>query len=278
MTALRMSFIFLLCFTASTFIWTHLSYSETAISELTLTGDVIFKEIYQPGSGLPVGKIQLVRGEAIVYHRDSAEGYRIQPGLPMYVGDSMRTHGTAWILCRLIDGSHIVLTPQTTLTILQSSHNSVRKTMVSFLHLKHGSARFKLNPMPELSSYDFKVRTAMAFTSTKEADFVVKATLDATDIIAFEKSRLEVTGMAQPEDVIFLSDFQRVSVTKDDVFPAVETLSLEDIETIMADFRPAPPRVFFSAGAKKSKQDHITDEILVEEDIVEEQPQSVDTD
>jgi hypothetical protein len=269
MAALRINLIFLLCLTASSILWGRPSFSETTILEKTLTGDIVIKERYQPGSGLPVGKIQSVRGEAIVFHRDPSVGYRIQTGLPLYAGDIMRTRATAWILCRLIDGSKIVLTPQTTLTILQSSYNSVRKTSVSFLYLKHGGARFKLNPMPDLSSYDFKVQTEVAFTLASEADFVVKANPQATDIIAFEKSRLEVTAMAQPEEVTFLSDFQRVIVTEEIISPTVETLSRADIETMMADFHPVPQSTLLAAGTKNNRQDHKADETLVEEDIVE---------
>ncbi len=270
MLALRMNFIFLLCLTASTILWGRPSFSETTISEQTLAGDIIIKKMYHPGSGLPVGKIQSVRGEAIVFHRDPTVGYRIQTGLPLYAGDTMRTRGSAWILCRLIDGSNIVLTPETSLTILESSYNPVQKTSVSFLYLKHGGARFKLNPMPDLSSYDFKVQTEVALTWAGEADFVVKANPGATDIIAFEKSRLEVSGMAQPEEVTFLSDFQRVTVTEEIIAPTVETLSREDIETLMADFNPAPPSTKLATGTTNNHQDYKIDETLVEEDIVED--------
>ncbi|MEE9574968.1 MAG: FecR domain-containing protein [Gammaproteobacteria bacterium] len=270
MAALRMNLIFLLCLTASTILWGRPSFSETTISEQTLTSDIVIKEMYQPGSGLPVGKIQSVRGEAIVFHRDPTVGYRIQTGLPLYAGDIMRTRATAWILCRLIDGSNIVLTPETTLTILQSSYNSARKTSVSFLYLKHGGARFKLNPMPALSSYDFKIQTEVAFTWAREADFVVKANPEATDIIAFENSRLEVTTMAQPEEVTFLSDFQRVIVTEEIISLTVETLSREDIETLMADFHPTPQSTWLTDDTKNNSQDHKTDDTLVEEDIVED--------
>ncbi|CAB1062808.1 hypothetical protein D1BOALGB6SA_7590 [Olavius sp. associated proteobacterium Delta 1] len=270
MAALRIILIFLLCLTASTLLWGHPSFSETNISEQTLTSDIVIKEMYQPGSGLPVGKIQSVRGEAIVFHRDPTVGYRIQTGLPLYAGDIMRTGQTAWILCRLIDGSHIVLTPKTTLTILQSSYNSSRKTGVSFLYLQHGGARFMLNPMPDLISYDYKVQTEEAFTLASEADFVVKANPAATEIIAFEKSRLEVTAMAQPEEITFLSDFQRTIVAEKTIFPTVETLSREDIEIMMAGFHTAPPGKSFAAGTINKRRDRETEDMLIEEDIVED--------
>ncbi|MBT8363952.1 MAG: FecR family protein [Deltaproteobacteria bacterium] len=262
MMSSRNNLIFLLCLISTLILVERQSFSETTISEQTLAGDIIIKEMYEPGSGLPVGKIQSVWGQAIVFHRDPTVGYRIQTGLPLYAGDIMHTRATAWILCRLVDGSNIVLTPETTLTILQSSYNSARKAGVSFLYLKHGGARFELNPMPGLTAYDFKVQTETAFTLAREADFIVKANPEATDIIAFEKSRLEVTGMAQPEEITFLSDFQRAIVTQEMISPTVETLSRDDIETVMANFHPAPQSTLLAAGTapKNNRQDHKIDE------------------
>lgn len=270
MSVLRKKLIFLSFVTASFMFFGHPSFSETTISEQTLTGDIIIEEIYQPGSGLPVGKIQSVQGQATVFHRDPTVGYRIQTGLPLYAGDIIRTRATAWILCRLIDGSHIVLTPQTTLTIHQSSYISSRITGVSFLYLKQGSARFKLNPIPDVFSYDYKVQTEVAFTLARDGDFAVKATPEATEIVAFEKSRLEVTALAQPEEITFLSDFQRTIITEKIISPIVETLSREDIELMMAGFRAAPPGTMSAAGTINERPDRKTEDTLIEEDIVED--------
>ena len=269
MAALRMILIVLVCLTASTIPWGRPSFSETTISEQTLAGDIVIQETYHPASGLPVGKIQSVRGEAIVFHRDPTVGYRILSGLPLYAGDIMRTRAAAWIFCRLIDGSHIVLSPLTSLTILQSNYNPARKSSVSFLYLNHGSARFTLKPLPDLSSYDFKVQTDAVFTLAQEGDFVVKANPEATDIVAFENSRLEVTGIAQPEAVTFLSDFQRAIVTEGNFSPTVETLSRQDIETIQANFHPAPQSTLFAVGTNRNREEPETDESPTEEDIVE---------
>ena len=202
------------------------SLSETTISEQTLAGDIIIEEMFQPGSGLPVGKILSVRGEALIFHRDPAVGYRAQTGLPLYAGDIIRTRGTSWISCRLIDGSNIALTAGATLTILQSNYNSARQSSVSFLKLNHGGARFKFNPSPDLSSPEFKIQTETAFIVTQNADFVVRLNPAETEIIALENSRLEVTGMARPEEVTFLSDFQRAIVTEEIISPTVEGLEI----------------------------------------------------
>ena len=222
------------------------SFSQTDFSEQTLTSDVLIEDEYQPGSGLPVGKIQSVWGEALVFHRDPAVGYRIQTGLPLYAGDIIRTGATAWIRCRLIDGSLIALAPDTTLTVLQSLCSSVRKTCVSQLFLKRGDARFKLNPPSDAGSYEFKVQTDSAAASAEEADFAVRAIAQTTGFVALEKSRLALASRAQPEEVTFLSDFQKTILSPKTVSPTVEVLSREETETILKVFYPVPPIALFA--------------------------------
>ena len=282
MAAMRIYSTFFLGLIALTLLWGPPSFSESTISEQTLSSDMIIEEMYQPGSGLPVGKIQLVRGQAVVSHRDPTVGFRIQTGLPLYAGDILRTRETAWIFCRLLDGSHIVLAPKTTLTILQSSYNANLKTSVTFLDLERGGARFKLNSRPELSAYDYKVQTAAALIRTSAADFVVRTNPAATEIFALENSRLEVTGRAQPQEVIFLADFQKTIVSPAVISPQVETLARENMEALVTGFNPAPPGTLAADGTKDEGQDEVKDEVkdkgrspktedmLIEEDIVDD--------
>ena len=251
--------IFLSCLIASFLLPGRPSFCETTISEKTLSSDIVIKDVYQPGSGLPVGKITALQPEAIVFHRDPAVGYRARTGLPLYQGDTIRTREAGWILCRLIDGCQFALMSQTTLTILQSNYNSARKTSASFLHLIQGSARFKLMPLPDLSSYEFKVQTQTAFTVTGNADFVVKAAPESTEIIALDKSRLEVTGMAAPEEIIVLSDFQRTVVREHMISKTVETVSREKAGTMMAEFH-LTPRINLFASAPETIHKDVTDD------------------
>lgn len=283
----RKNLILLLCVTVSTILWGQPSISETSISEQTLTSDIIFKELFQPGSGLPVGKIYSVQGEAFIFHHDPTVGYQIHTGLPLYVGDIIRTRESARILCRLIDGSNIILIPHTSLTIIQSSYNTARKTSISFLFLEHGGARFNLNPNPGLNSYDFKVQTELAFAMAGDADFAVKATTEATDIVAFENSRVEVTAMAQPEETTYLSGYQRTVISEETISPTVDVPPREYIENLMSEFHSAPRSTLLAARPKVDGEGKKADETpageetrpeektpmeetIVEEDIVED--------
>ena len=55
--------------------------ADKAMSERSLAADTIIKEVFQAGTGLPVGKIQSVRGETFIFHRDLSTGYRARSGL-----------------------------------------------------------------------------------------------------------------------------------------------------------------------------------------------------
>lgn len=255
MSVMKKTLIFLSCCIASLILMERPSLCETAVTEKTLSPDMVVQEMYQPGSGLPVGKIKAVRGEALVFHRGLAVGYRLRTGLPLYQGDIIRTGETGWISCRLVDRCQIALMSQTTFAILQSNYNSARKTSASFLQLKQGSTRFKLMPLPDLTSYEFKVETETAHMVTGNADFVVRAEPETTEITAFDNSRLEVSGMAAPEDALILSDFQRTIVRKEMFSKTVEAVSREDAETMMAEFHLTPQTNLFAAGPKSIHKD-----------------------
>ena len=236
--------------------------AEMSMSERSLPADTVITDTFQAGSGLPVGKIQSVRGEIYVFHRDPSVGYRAKTGLPLYQGDILHTRKNSRILCRLVDGSRLAMAPGTMLTLLQSSSNSARKSAVSFLSLKQGGARFYVNPRPELSIFEFKVQTETAFVQAQAADFVIKAYPGYTEISAFDNSRLEVTSLAEPEEVHFLSDYQRTVVRPDSVAPVVETVSPIEAEVLMAEFRLVPDNKLVASGSINHRAPDITEETL----------------
>ena len=251
MPALRINLIYLLCIFLPFLLSGHPSFAEMIISEELLPADAIVEELFQAGSGLPVGKIQAVRGEAIVYHRDPAVAYRAKTGLPLYHGDTIITRNAGRILCRLIDGTIFSLVPKTRLAILQSNHNSARKTSLSFLSLKHGGGHFQVSPPAEILSHEVKIQTVTAFAQARNADFIIKSTQDATEIITFEHSRLEVTDLSAPEVTFFLTDFQR-TVVADTLGPQIaESVSQEEAEALMAEARVSPQSHLFASSAEK---------------------------
>ncbi len=227
----------------------HPAVSERFISERPLPADTIIKDSFEAGTGLPVGKIQSVRGETFIFHRDPSLGYLAKAGLPLYQGDILQTPGNSRIQCRLVDGSRLVMAPGTVLTLLQSNSNSARNSSLSFLSLKQGGVRFYVSGSSEIGAFEFKVQTETAFVQAQKADFVIRSNPGLTEITTFENSRLEVTNLVEPEEIQILSDYQRAVVRPESGSPAVETVSAMDAEVLMAEFRLAPDTKLFATGA-----------------------------
>ena len=260
MPASRNNLIYILCLFLLLLLFGQPSLAEMIISEKSLPADAFVEEFFQGGSGLPVGKIQAVRGEAIIFHREPTVGYQAKTGLPLYHGDTISTRSNGRILCRLIDGTIFSLVPETTLTILQCNHNSARKTSVSFLSLKHGDGRFQVKEPAELFSHEFKIQTNTTFVQTRDAEFIIRASQDTTEIIAFEKSRLEVTNLAEPEAIFFLSDFQRTIVEDKSGPQLIETVSQDEAEEMITETRLLPQSSLFASSAEKyGKEDTATE-------------------
>jgi hypothetical protein len=270
MPALRNNYRYMLFLFLLLLLFGQPSFAEMIISEKSLPADAIVEELFQGGSGLPVGKVQAVRGEVIVFHREPTVGYQAKTGLPLYHGDTISTRNNGRILCRLIDGTIFSLVPETTLTILQCNHNSARKSSVSFLSLRHGDGRFQVKATAEVLSHEFKIQTDTAYAQSQEADFIIKASQDTTEIITFEKSRLEVTNLAEPEVTFFLSDFQR-AVVEDKMGPQMaETVTQDEAEAMMAEIRLLPQSKLFASSAEKYREEDTAAEALKSGSNVEE--------
>ena len=235
-----------------------LSFAEMNISEKSLPADTLVKDVFQGGSGLPVGKIQAVRGEVVVYHQEPTMGFRLKAGLPLYQGDIIKTRINGRILCRLIDGTIFSLVPETTLTILKCNYNSARKESEAFLSLKHGDGRFQVKTMVGVLSNEFKIQTYTAVAQAQTADFIIRASLNMTEIISFEKSRLEVTNLAEPEMSFVVADYQRVFVQdKSDLQSGpqmVETVSQDEAEEMIAKTRLLPQNYLFASSPEKYRE------------------------
>lgn len=247
----RKKFIWLTCFMLFLLLMAPAVIGETSVSERSLPADTVIADTFQAGTGRPVGKLQSVQGETIIFHRDPSVGYRAKAGLPLYQGDILITRKNSRIVFRLVDGSRLTMAPGAMLTLLQSDSNSARKSSVSFLALKQGGVRFYVNPRSELSTFEFKVETETAFVQAQAADFIIKAGRGYTEILAFDNSRLEVTSLAEPEETHFLSDYQRTVVRPESVAPVVETVSPTDAEVSKAEFRLVPDNKSLASGSLK---------------------------
>jgi hypothetical protein len=116
--------------------------------------------------------------------------------------------------------------------------------------------------LAEIISHEFKIQTNTTFVSTREADFIIKARQDSSEIITFEESRLEVTNLAEPEAIFVLSDFQR-AVVEDELGPQmIETVPQGEAEGMIAATRLLPQSNLFASSVEKYRAEDAAAEAL----------------
>jgi hypothetical protein len=226
------------------------------------------REIYQAGPGLPVGKIQSIWGISAVRHSNAPDSYLARVGLPLFSGDTVVTAENGSLGCRLNDGSIIKLAADSKLTIHYSAHYTNRKSSISSLTLVKGSAFVKIAKLDEFDPREFKVRTGAVAAKGRQAEFFIESGEWISEIVALADAALEVMSLKDPEQKIFLSEFQR-AVIREGVLPAtVEFISQEEAARLVSKFQQVPASGFSDTALKKPgvrKTGH--DEDIREEDI-----------
>jgi hypothetical protein len=193
-------------------------------------------EIYQPGPGLPVGKIQSVWGYVAIMHVDVPDAYLARVGLPLFNGDTIVTPESGGFGCKLNDGSVMKLASNSKLQLIHSTHDAGRKSSISSLSLGFGKAYFKIAKLDDFEPREFRVETDTIVTGGRQANFAILMSAESTEIVALKDTLLEVMHMADPERKIFLSEFQRL-VIEDGTLPStVEIIPEEKVAQLVSKF------------------------------------------
>lgn len=245
------------------------------------------KDDFVPGFGKPVGSIALVRGQAGVIHAKSETAYKAKKGLPLYMADTIVTMKRSRVSLNLNDGSSLSLAPGTRITIDRNVYNPKSKDRSSFFSMSKGKARFRVKKLPFFRKKDFKVKTRTAVVGVRGSDFVVKAEEENTLVSTLEDTRLLLTMFRGCENVsdpakggcevkhVELSDFQKASILKDSLTPAIDKLSATEIQQIKNEFPPVPPPgevtgtggVFFSKDSYARPEDNEVTQVEPVSDI-----------
>jgi len=196
------------------------------------------QKIYRAGSGLPVGKIQSILGDVFIIHRGKEDAYLAGVGLPLFRGDTIITKRSASLSCQLKDGSSVMLAGNSKLIIHLSTHDTQRKSSISSLLLASGRAYFQIAKLEDYEPREFKVETGPIIAGGRQAEFAIFIEDQSTEIIAFNDSLLEVMSLNDPEQKIFLSDFQRVEIQGYDLPSTVEVIPENEAKQIRSEFRP----------------------------------------
>lgn len=253
-----------------------------ALGASQLPEGLVIEETFKPGIGAPVGRIQLVQGDVIVMHAREKVGFRAKKDLPIFKKDTIMTLEKGRIRFELNDGSILTLASETKMEINDSVFAPRKKSRFSFLSLAWGKARFWVKKIVDARRSEFKVRTRTAVVGVRGSDFVVRATRDATRVIAFENTRLELVSMARPDlKPVMLKDFERVQVRLGEMPSSIERLSPAEINQVKREFAffpkisPTGPKTIDrkkrtpAPGEKpEAPEDEKTDEIFVPEEAL----------
>ena len=206
-----------------------------------LPDGLVIEDVFQPGYGLSVGKVNLVQGKVVIMHKDHMRGYWAKKDLPLFKGDVIVTKEKGRIRIELNDKSVITLSSHTKLVITKSVYEPAQKTRSTFINMALGKARFLAKKLADFKRSQFKVKTPTAVVGIRGSEWVQEVTEDSTRVITFEDTILEVVSIAAPEvEPTILEDFEQTMVDVGELPTEVVKVSPEEIEQIKKDFTVTP--------------------------------------
>jgi len=224
--------------------------SVTQSFGLTLPEGLVVLDKFKSGLGVPIGKIQRVKGETVIIHVESdQEGYRAGAGLFLYRGDTIITLEKSKIRFKLNDGSVLSLASETRLKLNKSVYDKKKKSRSSFLNMTFGKARFLVVKLLNFKRSEFKVKTPTAVCGVRGSDFVIEATAEVTRTTAFEGTELEIISLVDPDaEPTVLKDFETSKVYLGEYPTDPVRLPDDEIEQMKEVFISVSPEAGKSEG------------------------------
>jgi hypothetical protein len=244
--------------------------SDDAVAQSN-SEDLTIKENYQSGPGLPVGKIQSVWGTVAILHTDMSDAFLARVGLPLFNGDTIITTEQGGFGCKLNDGSAIKLSSNSQLKFNQSAHSFKRKSSITSLSLYAGRAFFKIAKLDGFEPREFRVETDAVVAGGRQAIFMMLISDESTEIVALNDSLLEIMSLQDPEQKIFLSEYQRIVIEEDSLPSTVEIIPQSEAGLLISKFRQYYESELSDPSPHKLVEQKEGDEGIEEEDIQEEE-------
>jgi hypothetical protein len=234
-------------------------------------GSLTVNEIYQPGPGLPVGKIQSVWGYVAVVHVNLPDAYLARAGLPLFNGDTILTPERGGFGCKLNDGSIMKLAANSKLRLNRITHDVRRKSSISSLSLDFGKAYFKMAKLEDFEPREFRVETGTIMAGGRQANFAIIVSPESTEIVALKDTIIEVMHLADPERMVFLSDLQRLVIEEDTLPSTVEIIPEEKSGQLVSKFEHFSESSTSDISRTSFRDTESLSEDLLPEDMEEEE-------
>jgi hypothetical protein len=216
---------------------------------------LVMEDVFQPGYGHPVGKVQMVQGEAVILHEGEMLGYWAEKDLPLFKGDAIVTKDNGRIRFKLNDKSEIILSSGTKLTITQSVYDLKNKTRSSFINMAIGKAKFWAKKFADFKHSQFKVKSMTAIIGVRGSEWIEVVTEDSTRVITGPDTMLEVIPLVAPgEAPTVLENFQETTIEEGRLPSEVETITPEEYDQLQEPFEMSEEGVAVSAQPEAQKQ------------------------
>lgn len=216
---------------------------------------LVMEDVFQPGYGHPVGKVQMVQGEAVILHEGEMLGYWAEKDLPLFKGDAIVTKDNGRIRFKLNDKSEIILSSGTKLTITQSVYDLKNKTRSSFINMAIGKAKFWAKKFADFKHSQFKVKSMTAIIGVRGSEWIEVVTEDSTRVITGPDTMLEVIPLVAPgEAPTVLENFQETTIEEGRLPSEVETITPEEYDQLQEPFEMSEEGVAVSAQPQPEAQ------------------------
>jgi len=197
---------------------------------------LVVRDGFEPGTGNPVGQIQMVRGKVLIIHADMPDGFRAAEGLSLYTGDTIITTDDGRIRFRMLDGSLLTLASNTKLVINRNVFDPSMQTRTSFFSMISGKARFWVKKLIGFKRSDFEVKTKTAIVGVRGSDFAIIEHMKKTEVVAFDKTDIYIIKLVDPDaEPVHVTEFERAVVEGDALEKSKASRDL--IESMKQEFR-----------------------------------------
>jgi hypothetical protein len=205
------------------------AFAETSLNIHSI--DIV--EDYQAGIGLPVGKIVMATGNAVIVHLNEISGYKATQDLSVYRGDTILTDRLGKVIIALLDQSQLSVGANSNLQLNKIVFQPRRLKRNSFIKMSAGKARFSVQKLKSFSEKRFRVKTTTALIGVRGSDFMIIAQTDTTEISAFENTELALTGLEMPDmPPVILNSFEKSSVLSGQMPLSPMPMSIEEIDSL----------------------------------------------
>jgi hypothetical protein len=282
MNVLKRKSVYTFCAILSLVFGGNVFGADNPASESLLPAGLTMEDVFKPGLGASVGKIELAQGQVVIIHADELRGYQARKDLPLYTGDTIVTLETGRTKFKLNDESTMTMAPETKLVINRSVYDPAKKSRSSFMGMSTGKARFWVKKFTDFQRSVFKVKTPTAVCGVRGSEFIAMVTADRTELTALEETFLEVLLLISPEEEpLTITDFERAivettSIWKEEITPEeieqLQKLFTVIVETLEAEEEKKPPEEPPEEPPRQVSEEEVVDPDREELETPEEPP------